>query len=125
MVHRLALFDAGGALTNVISQSDVVKFVHDHLDAAGGLAAATVAELGLVQGTVISVRERGRRRRGGLLWERGRLPLLGRRAGAAAGGLLWERGRPLPPTPTTTLHPPHAPAPRRSAPTRRRWTRWR
>ena len=59
MVHRLALFDAGGALTNVISQSDVVKFVADHLDATGGLAAATVAELGLVQGTVISVRRRG------------------------------------------------------------------
>ena len=58
VVHRLALFDAGGALTNVISQSDVVAFLAGRAAEFEGLAAQSVAELGLVQGTVISVRGR-------------------------------------------------------------------
>lgn len=51
VVHRLALFDASGQLTNVISQSDMIKFLYNHADDLGPLCDATVAELGFVSGT--------------------------------------------------------------------------
>lgn len=35
MVHRVALFDRGGAITSVISQSDIVRFLADNSDRLG------------------------------------------------------------------------------------------
>jgi len=58
VVHRLALFDADGQLTNVVSQSDMVKFLYGHMDELGRLGDATVADLGFVRGpaSVVTVR---------------------------------------------------------------------
>ena len=58
VVHRLALFDSEGQLTHVISQSDMIKFLYNHLDDLGGLADASVSDLGFVSGTagVVTVR---------------------------------------------------------------------
>ena len=58
VVHRLALFDATGQLTNVISQSDMIKFLYNHMDNLGALGEATVTQLGFVTGTtgVVTVR---------------------------------------------------------------------
>lgn len=58
VVHRLALFDADGGLTNVISQSDMISFLYKHLNDIGILASATVSNLGFVRGQegVLSVR---------------------------------------------------------------------
>ncbi|GAB4815760.1 hypothetical protein N2152v2_002806 [Parachlorella kessleri] len=56
VVHRLALHDDDGQLTNIVSQSDVVKFLYEHIDELGPMADATVQELGFVTGTVITVR---------------------------------------------------------------------
>lgn len=58
VVHRLALFDTSGQLTNVVSQSDMIKFIYTHIDDLGALGDATVSELGFVSGTsgVVTVR---------------------------------------------------------------------
>jgi len=58
VVHRLALFDAEGALTNVVSQSDMVNFLYGHMDEMGRLADATVSDLGFVRGvsSVVTLR---------------------------------------------------------------------
>ena len=50
VVHRLALFDIEGQLTNVVSQSDMVNFLYGHMDEMGALADATAADLGFVRG---------------------------------------------------------------------------
>lgn len=50
VVHRLALFDANGQLTNVVSQSDMVKYLFQHIKDIGILADTTVADLGFVSG---------------------------------------------------------------------------
>ncbi|KAG2436215.1 hypothetical protein HXX76_006527 [Chlamydomonas incerta] len=44
--HRLAVFDASGAITAVVSQLDVIRYLRERLELLGGLADATVAELG-------------------------------------------------------------------------------
>ncbi|KDD76450.1 hypothetical protein H632_c222p2, partial [Helicosporidium sp. ATCC 50920] len=54
-VHRIALFDAKGDVTSVISQSDVVRFLLAHVDELGDAADASVAQLGLVGGPVVAV----------------------------------------------------------------------
>ncbi|PSC67382.1 E3 ubiquitin-ligase [Micractinium conductrix] len=56
VVHRLALFDAEGHLSHVISQSDVIKYLYDHIDEMGPLAEASITKIGFVKGQVISVR---------------------------------------------------------------------
>eukprot|EP00004_Rigifila_ramosa_P018790 TRINITY_DN4714_c0_g1_i2.p4 TRINITY_DN4714_c0_g1~~TRINITY_DN4714_c0_g1_i2.p4 ORF type:complete len:205 (-),score=47.96 TRINITY_DN4714_c0_g1_i2:49-663(-) len=43
--HRLALFDKRGAITNIVSQSDVVKYLSGHTDKLGELRTKTVGEL--------------------------------------------------------------------------------
>jgi 5'-AMP-activated protein kinase, regulatory gamma subunit len=50
VVHRLALFNTDGRLTNVVSQSDVVTFIYQHLEDLGKLGDATVTDLGFVRG---------------------------------------------------------------------------
>ena len=57
VVHRLALFDAGGHLSHVISQSDVIKYVYDHVEELGPLADASISDIGFLKGAVISVRQ--------------------------------------------------------------------
>lgn len=56
VVHRLALFDADGQLTHIVSQSDVIKFINDKLEALGPASDASVADLGFVRGSVVTVR---------------------------------------------------------------------
>lgn len=56
VVHRLALFDSAGHLSHVISQSDVIKYIYDHMDDLGELADASIQDVGFIKGSVISVR---------------------------------------------------------------------
>ncbi|GFR48334.1 hypothetical protein Agub_g10220 [Astrephomene gubernaculifera] len=44
--HRLAVFDASGAITSVVSQLDVIRFLRDHPQLLGELGSATVGQLG-------------------------------------------------------------------------------
>eukprot|EP00198_Chlamydomonas_reinhardtii_P012056 XP_001701393.1 predicted protein [Chlamydomonas reinhardtii] len=46
VVHRVALFDRGGAITSVISQSDIVRFLADNSDRLGELACTSMSDLG-------------------------------------------------------------------------------
>jgi hypothetical protein len=55
VVHRLALFDAAGHLSHVISQSDVIKYLYDHVEELGPLADASISDIGFIKGAVISV----------------------------------------------------------------------
>ncbi len=55
IVHRLAVFDNTGNLTNIISQTDVVRFLSQHIEELGELGQATVKELGFLGGQVVSV----------------------------------------------------------------------
>jgi 5'-AMP-activated protein kinase regulatory gamma subunit len=50
VVHRLALCNNDGSLTNVVSQSDVAKFLFDNLSEFGKLGDETAEELGFVRG---------------------------------------------------------------------------
>lgn len=45
--HRLAILDGNGAVTDVFSQSDLVRFINKHADRLGPLAQASLTELGL------------------------------------------------------------------------------
>lgn len=55
IVHRLAIFDQSGSVTQIVSQSDVVKFLHANKKDFGSILSQTVECLGLVKGAVISV----------------------------------------------------------------------
>ncbi|KAG2499693.1 hypothetical protein HYH03_002628 [Edaphochlamys debaryana] len=46
--HRLAVFDASGAITAVVSQLDVIRYLHENPQLLGDLAGATVEQLGWV-----------------------------------------------------------------------------
>uniref|UniRef100_A0A7S0X0C9 CBS domain-containing protein n=1 Tax=Chlamydomonas leiostraca TaxID=1034604 RepID=A0A7S0X0C9_9CHLO len=52
VVHRIALFNSDGAITQIISQTDIVKFLARHKEQLGPLSTKTVEELGLVSGRV-------------------------------------------------------------------------
>ncbi|KAG2432081.1 hypothetical protein HXX76_009008 [Chlamydomonas incerta] len=54
VVHRVALFDSGGAITAVISQSDIVRFLADNSRRLGELAGSTMSELGWDDKRVVS-----------------------------------------------------------------------
>ena len=45
-VHRLAIFDAAGEITRVVSMSDAVRFLSAHADGLGELADSTLRNLG-------------------------------------------------------------------------------
>jgi len=47
-VHRVALLDIQGSLKNVISQSDVVKFLNENLQLLGENADKTIKELNMI-----------------------------------------------------------------------------
>jgi len=47
-VHRVALLDMRGSLTNILSQSDVVKFLHANLHLLGENANKTIRELKMI-----------------------------------------------------------------------------
>lgn len=55
VVHRIALFDNSGRITHIISQSDIIKFLHKSPAKLGSLGSATVGELGLISGHVEGV----------------------------------------------------------------------
>lgn len=51
VVHRLALIDSAGELCNVVSQSDVVKFIFENLEEFGkDVSKYTAEDLGFVRG---------------------------------------------------------------------------
>jgi hypothetical protein len=45
--HRVGVFDEQGVVTDIVSMSNVVEWVHLHVDKLGTLARRTLAELGL------------------------------------------------------------------------------
>lgn len=47
-VHRVAELDLQGTLTNVISQSDVVKYLHNNIDLLGDQAVKPINELNMI-----------------------------------------------------------------------------
>lgn len=46
VVHRVGLFNRGGHITNIISQSDVVRWLGQQLSGLGALQHKTMQELG-------------------------------------------------------------------------------
>lgn len=48
VVHRVALFDAAGRITNIISQTDILRFMLKHKEKLGDILDLTVAGLGFV-----------------------------------------------------------------------------
>ncbi|KAG2484172.1 hypothetical protein HYH03_016986 [Edaphochlamys debaryana] len=46
VVHRVALFDSSGTITSVISQSDLCRFLSQHVAELGPLALRTMSDLG-------------------------------------------------------------------------------
>lgn len=49
-VHRVAVFNAHGEIINVVSQTDVVKHLHNNMDVLGRCADMTLQDLGLLTG---------------------------------------------------------------------------
>lgn len=47
-VHRVAMLDLAGNLTNILSQSDVVKYINDNVNLLGDSANKTIKELNMV-----------------------------------------------------------------------------
>jgi CBS domain-containing protein len=54
--HRLALVDGGGELCHIVSQSDVIKFIYEHLDEFGTIGGCSAEELGFVRGEAYVVK---------------------------------------------------------------------
>lgn len=48
VVHRIALFNNSGCITQIISQSDIIKFLHQHKVRLGPLGSMTVEDLKLI-----------------------------------------------------------------------------
>ena len=46
VVHRVGLFSKSGHITNIISQSDVVRWLHRHQHSLGSLISMTAQQLG-------------------------------------------------------------------------------
>ena len=50
VVHRVAVFDAHGSITSIVSQLDVLRFVVAHKERLGGLATRSLTASGLLTG---------------------------------------------------------------------------
>ncbi|KAI8464514.1 MAG: hypothetical protein J3K34DRAFT_114955 [Monoraphidium minutum] len=50
VVHRLAVFNALGEITHIVSQTDVIRFLLKHRAALGGVASRSIRDLGLLDG---------------------------------------------------------------------------
>ncbi|KAL4421528.1 hypothetical protein ABPG75_010819 [Micractinium tetrahymenae] len=50
VVHRLAVFDPHGEITNVVSQTDIMRFLLAHIDEMGGVADKSLDQLGMLTG---------------------------------------------------------------------------
>ncbi|KAL4418674.1 hypothetical protein ABPG77_010621 [Micractinium sp. CCAP 211/92] len=50
VVHRLAVFDAHGDIINVVSQTDIMRFLLSHIDELGGVADKSLEQLGMLTG---------------------------------------------------------------------------
>ncbi|EDQ84196.1 uncharacterized protein MONBRDRAFT_30499 [Monosiga brevicollis MX1] len=53
--HRIALFNTRGEITNMLTMSDIIAFLHKHSDKLGKLGDMTVRELGYAHGPVVTV----------------------------------------------------------------------
>eukprot|EP00882_Tetradesmus_deserticola_P002977 GHRQ01003161.1.p1 GENE.GHRQ01003161.1~~GHRQ01003161.1.p1 ORF type:complete len:423 (+),score=182.98 GHRQ01003161.1:682-1950(+) len=54
-VHRVAIYDSQFRITNIISQTDIIKFISMNKDELGELASKTAAELGWASRPVVTV----------------------------------------------------------------------
>lgn len=54
VVHRVAIFDNDGRITNIVSQTDIVRFLQRHSDRFPDLAARTIESLGFAGKEVLS-----------------------------------------------------------------------
>ncbi|EFN59772.1 hypothetical protein CHLNCDRAFT_133443 [Chlorella variabilis] len=50
VVHRLAVFEAHGEITNIVSQTDVMRFLLSRVDELGPVANQSLEELGMLTG---------------------------------------------------------------------------
>ncbi|GAB4822523.1 hypothetical protein N2152v2_009569 [Parachlorella kessleri] len=50
VVHRIAVFESHGEITNVISQTDVMRFLLAHIDELGNLGSRSLEDLGMTTG---------------------------------------------------------------------------
>ncbi|KIY94859.1 hypothetical protein MNEG_13104 [Monoraphidium neglectum] len=50
VVHRLAVFNALGEITHIVSQTDVLRHLLKHRDAIGPVGARPISDLGLLEG---------------------------------------------------------------------------
>lgn len=55
VAHRIAFFDKAGCIRNIMSQTDVVRFLAEHLDELGPVCQETVSALGMVCNNVQTV----------------------------------------------------------------------
>lgn len=55
VVHRIAIFDSTSRIVNIISQSDIVRYLLEHRDELGEHGMTSVGELGFGQKEIISV----------------------------------------------------------------------
>ena len=51
-VHRVAVFNAHGEVVNVVSQTDIIRFLHNNMEALGPLADTSLQQLGLLAGAL-------------------------------------------------------------------------
>jgi len=56
-VRRMPVIDAHGKVTNLITQSSVLRFFHEHIGDIGELAHKPVQELGLASGDVPTIQD--------------------------------------------------------------------
>lgn len=54
-VHRVAVFNAHGEVVNVVSQTDIIRFLHNNMDVLGPLADTSLQQLGLLAGTKLCI----------------------------------------------------------------------
>eukprot|EP01089_Gocevia_fonbrunei_P015671 TRINITY_DN4642_c0_g1_i1.p1 TRINITY_DN4642_c0_g1~~TRINITY_DN4642_c0_g1_i1.p1 ORF type:complete len:332 (+),score=75.39 TRINITY_DN4642_c0_g1_i1:178-1173(+) len=59
-VHRIPIVDSDGELLTLVTQSQICKFINDHMDAYTSLASKTVGDLNLGLGNVFTVNVNGR-----------------------------------------------------------------
>mmetsp|Transcript_6225 Transcript_6225/g.13609 ORF Transcript_6225/g.13609 Transcript_6225/m.13609 type:complete len:392 (-) Transcript_6225:740-1915(-) len=56
VVHRIAIFDNQGRVSNIISQTDIIRFLERHSKQLGSTAQSTLQELGMVAHAVEVIR---------------------------------------------------------------------
>jgi len=54
-IHRIAIFDSSGRIINIISQSDIVRYLLVNVDKMSDVASQTITELGMATKQLITV----------------------------------------------------------------------